>query len=61
MALTAGTLLNVINGIDTNILEMNNSETTKVLLYGKTSLNKTSNVHILKVTIDFLLETKFSE
>ena len=61
MALTAGTLLNVINGIDTSILEMNNSETTKVLLYGKTSLNKTSNVHILKVTIDFLLETKFSE
>ena len=52
------TLLNVIKGIDTSILERNDSETTKVLLYGKSSLNKTSNTYILKATMNFLLEAK---
>ena len=52
------TLLNVIKGIDTSILKRNDSEITKVLLFGNSSLNKTSYMYILKATINFLLEAK---
>ena len=46
-------LPNVINGVDTSILEKNDMEITKMLLYGKRS-----NTYILKGTIDFSLKTK---
>ena len=55
--LTKDHLLKVINGIDTSIIVKSDSETTEVF-YGKSSLNKTIGTHILKATIDLLLETK---
>ena len=42
------TPLSVIDGLDTSILEKKNSEKTEVLLYEKSSLIKTSNIHFLK-------------
>ena len=52
------TLVNVIKGINISILKRNDSEINKVLLYGNSSLNKTSNTYILKATINFLPEAK---
>ena len=45
-------LLNVNNGIGTNISEKSDLEITKVLFYGKSSLNKSSNAReqLVKIT-----------
>lgn len=50
--------MNVINGACKKILAKNDLQTTAVLLYGYSSLYKTSNKHILKAIIDFLSDTK---
>ena len=51
-------LMNIINGACKNILAKNDLQTTAELLYGYSSLYKTSNKHILKAVIDFLSDTK---
>ena len=51
-------LLNVIQGIDNSILELNHSHIAEVLLHGRKFLDIPSNTNILNPTLDFLLKIK---
>ena len=51
-------LLNVIQGIDNSILELNHSHIGEVLLHGRKFLDIPSNTNILNPTLDFLLKIK---
>ena len=51
-------VLNVIQGIDSSILEFTDSRIVEVFLYGRKFLDFSDNTNILNATIDFLLKTK---
>ena len=51
-------LLNVIQGIDNSILELDDSHIVEVLFHGRKFLDISSNTKVLNATIDLLLETK---
>ena len=52
------TFLNVIQRIDTSILELGDFHIVEALLYRRKFLDISSNINILNVTMDFLLETR---
>ena len=51
-------VLNVIQSIDSSILEFTDSCIVEVFLYGRKFLDFSDNTNILNATIDFLLKTK---
>ena len=50
------TLLNIVRSIVPNILDLNNAQSTKILLYGKENLGDMNNANILDVTIKYLIQ-----
>ena len=51
-------LLNVIQGIDTGVLELNDSNIVKALLHGRKLFDILINTNILNPTIDIILQAK---
>ena len=51
-------LINNIRDIDNNILNLNNSRFSEVLLFGNSSFNNTKNTSILNTTIEYIASSK---
>ena len=54
-------LINNIRNIDNNILNLNDSRFSEVLLFGNSSFNNTKNTSILNTTIKYIVSSKRSE
>ena len=54
-------LINNIRNIDNNILNLNDSRFSEVLLFGNSSFNNTKNTSILNTTIEYIVSSKRSE
>ena len=51
-------LINNIRNIDNNILNLNDSRFSKVLLFGNSSFNNSKNTFILNTTIEYIVSSK---
>ena len=51
-------LINNIRNIDNNILNLNDSRFSEVLLFGNSSFNNTKNTSILNTTIEYIVSSK---
>ena len=51
-------LINNIRDIDNNILNLNDSRFSKVLLFGNSSFNNSKNTFILDTTIEYIVSSK---
>ena len=51
-------LINNIQNIDNNILNLNDSRFSEVLLFGNSSFNKTKNTSVLNTTIEYIVSSK---
>ena len=51
-------LINNIRNIDNNILNLNDSRFSEVLLFGNSSFNNTKNISILNTTIEYIVSSK---
>ena len=54
-------LINNIRNIGNNILNLNDSRFSEVLLFGNSSFNNTKNTSILNTTIEYIVSSKRSE
>ena len=52
------TLINSIRNIDNNILNLNDSRFSEVLLFGNSSFNNIKNTSILNSTIEYIVSSK---
>ena len=51
-------LINNIRNIDSNILNLNDSKFSEVLLFGKSSFNNSKNTFIINTTIEYIASSK---